>query len=190
MNRIAFLRPVRARCLPAALLLLGLLASCRPVGASPSSRFVLPDDVSQAGHATTGLLMALAGALENGADLASPYPVTGQVLRSPAPDNPNGSLEACAQPLAPVEDAMPCIGLNDGGDFIRLQPVTWQTEAVFMYLFYFAPTGSGPIDPTRDFVAVDVFLQHQPEIFPVVEAAIQWAALEVGAVPYQPVTAD
>lgn len=190
MNRKGLQKPVRTRALKAALLCLGLLASCRPVQTSPSTRFVLPVRVSQAGRATTELLMAMVGALEDGGDLVSPYPVTGQVVTSPSPDLPNGSLEACAQPFAPVEGALPCISLNADGDFVRVQPVTWQTQAAYMYIFYFAPTASGSIDPTRDFVAVDVFLQHQPEIFPIVEAAIQSAAHRVDAVPFRPVPAD
>lgn len=190
MNRKSLPKPEKMHAIKAVLLCLGLLASCRTASAPPSNRFVLPAKVSGAGRATTDLLVALEGALEVGGEWVAPYPVTGQVVTSPAPDNPNGSLEACAQPFAPVEGALPCISLNDGGDFIRLQPVTWQTQAAFMYLFYFAPTGSGTIDPTRDFIAVDVFLQHQPDSFPVVEAAIQSAALKVGAGPFKPASSD
>ncbi len=190
MHQILLLKPRQMRTIKAALLCLGLLASCRPAAAPPSNRFVLPAKVSEAGRATTDLLVALEGALEDGGEWVAPYPATGQVVTSPAPDNPNGSLEACAQPFAPVEGALPCISLNDGGDLIRLQPVTWQTQAAFMYLFYFAPTGGGTIDPTRDFIAVDVFLQHQPDSLPVVEAAIQAAALKLGAVPFQPTSSD
>ncbi len=173
-----------------ALVCLGLLTGCGPAPSGSSTQFVLPVKVSNARQATSDLTQALVTALEQGGGLESPFPVTGQVISSPDPTNPNGSLQTCAQPFVPVDGALPCIVLNNQGDFIRLQAVTWQTQAAFMYLFYFAPAHGAAIDPTRDFIAVDVLLEHQPGTFASVAAAVQSAALGMGAVPYRSVSAD
>ncbi len=173
-----------------ALACLGLLTGCRPAPPGASTQFVLPIKVTNAAQATSDLTQALVTALEQGGGLESPFPVTGQVISSSDPTSPQGSLQACAQPFVPVVGALPCIILNNQGDFIRLQVVTWQTEAFFMFRFYFAPARGAAIDPTRGFFAVDVLLEHQPESFASVAAAVKSAALGMGAVPYSSVSAD
>jgi hypothetical protein len=136
------------------------------------------------------LTKGLVAALHESGVLDLPFPFTGQVVSSPDPANPNGSLLGCAQPFAPVPGALPCIGLDAGGDFIQLQAVTWQTEVAFMYVFYFQPSDRAQVDPTRDFVALNVFVAHDPSIYAGVDAAVQSAAEEAGAVPYRPPQGD
>jgi hypothetical protein len=88
--------------------------------------------------------------------------------------------------LRRADGAKPCIALNPAGDFIRIQAIVWQTEAFFMYRFYFQPARPGPLDMTRNFVAIDLFLIHDPAMLSNVVEAIQSTADDLGARPFTP----
>jgi hypothetical protein len=80
-----------------------------------------------------------------------------------------------------------CILLGDAGDFLRVQPITWQSAAFYRYRIYVAPRSLlSRVDPTKDFVAVDVFALEDATLWEPADQAIRRAVADLGANPFRP----
>jgi hypothetical protein len=109
------------------------------------------------------------------------------VVTEPDPSDPGVEVMSCA-PGSPDEvGETSCILLSETKDFIRVQPVTWQSEVPFMYRIYVAPRSLfARVDLAKDFVALDVFGPGNAVLWQPVDQAIRDAAAELGARPFRP----
>jgi hypothetical protein len=163
-----------------------ILVACGQQPEVPSSTFVLPYSVEQSDQALTDLMVALVPALRAEGAAEDPFPMAGQILETPDQTDPSAKVLSCVQNVAADENASPCILLDEAGDFVHLQAITWQSQVFFMYRFYFTPSQRQALDPTQNFVALDPMLQATPSLYEPVQAAIQSASKSVGAVPFNP----
>jgi hypothetical protein len=80
-----------------------------------------------------------------------------------------------------------CILLNEHGDFVRAQAITWESAAFYMYRVYVSEKGRFvTVNPAKDFVALDVFVFEEPDLWDAVDQAIRTASAKIGARPYRP----
>jgi hypothetical protein len=124
--------------------------------------------------------------LQAGGGLADGYPGQGHLVTEPDPSDPGVERMSCAPGPPGKTGEKRCILLSDGNDFIRVQPITWQSAAFFMYRVYVAP-GSlfARLDPTKDFVAVDLFALSDAALWGPADRAIRSAAAGLGARPFR-----
>jgi hypothetical protein len=161
-------------------------ASCQ-LTASDTRAFLLqaakPDVVAASNELTDAVYrrLQIAGGFPEG------YPVQGHVVTEPDPSDPNLEQISCAPESSGEADETRCILLSDEADFIRVQPITWQSAAFFMYRVYIAPDSLfARVDPTKDFVAIDVFALGDGALWAPADQAIRSAASELGARPFRP----
>ena len=114
------------------------------------------------------------------------YPVQGHLVTEPDPSDTGVERISCA-PASPGRiGEKRCILLNEEA-FIRVQPITWQSAAFFMYRVYVAPDSLfARVDPTKDFVAIDVFALDNAALWRPADRAIRSATAELGARPFRP----
>ena len=125
--------------------------------------------------------------LQTGGALGEGYPVQGHVVTEPNPSDPGVERMSCAPGTADKAGETRCILLSQEDDFIRVQPITWQSAAFFMYRVYIAPDSLfARVDPTRDFVAIDVFALNNAALRGPADQAIRSAATALGARPFRP----
>jgi len=114
------------------------------------------------------------------------YPVEGHVVTEPDPSDPGVERISCAPGSPGRIGEKRCILLNEEA-FIRVQPITWQSAAFFMYRVYIAPDSlCARVDPTKDFVAIDVFALNDAALWGPADQAIRSAATALGAMPFRP----
>jgi hypothetical protein len=162
-----------------------LAASCRaPEGNTTTFlwRTAAPDVPAAADRVADAVIRQL----ETSRDLPQGYPLPGHVVTEPDPSEPGVERMSCA-PGLPVEGGETrCILLSEDDDFIRVQPVTWQCEAFFMYRVYVARRSLfARVDPAKDFVAVDVFFPGNAALWQVADGAIRGAVSQLGARPFR-----
>ena len=138
-------------------------------------------------QAVAGLVLdALASELRAEDLLESPYPVIGHVTTAPDPLDPSVEVMHCTEGRSADPQGVACILLNQGGGFARVKPVTWQSAAFYRYRVYVSPRSLfARIDPSRDFVAIDVFLGQDAELGDDVAQGIRQAANKLGARPFR-----
>ena len=162
-----------------------LAGSCRPpAGTTTTSllRTAQPDVVS----ASDRVADALYRQLQAGGSPAEGYPVRGHVIMEPDPSDPGVEVMSCAPGSSGETAEMRCILLSEN-DFIRVQPVTWQSAAFYMYRIYIAPRSPfARMDPAKDFIAIDLFGLGDGSQWPAADQAIRRAAAGLGARPFRP----
>jgi hypothetical protein len=163
------------------------LAACKLDDSVGLTSYLLRSNDLDIPAASTRMLHRLASQLEAGGELEGQFPALGNVATLPNPTEPGVDLLQCVPGELdnPVEAA--CLLLNSQGDFLRVQPVTWQSAAFYMYRIYVLPRSIfARVDPTKDFVAIDVFLLQEPGLWQTVAEAILAASDDLGARPYRP----
>ncbi len=172
------------------LLMLGLmllLPSC--VGSLPdeSHTFLLRSDKVEVGEVSNQLVTTIASQLENSQLLQAGYPVFGRVVLEPDPSDTSIQSMRCEAVQTLMATGDQCLQLNEQGDFIRAQAITWESAAFFMVRIYVAPkTLFWRVNPAKDFVALDIFVFEELALWPVVDEAIRAAAAGIGARPFRP----
>jgi hypothetical protein len=163
-----------------------LLAACLAPSSPHFSTYLLKTDAAGVEDISAQIGPVLLAKLQETGSFQEGYPLYGHYVTEDDPAHAGGQLARCSGEDEPnaQED---CILLNQGGDFIRISPVTWQSAAFHMYRLYVAPRGLFVrVDPTQGYVAIDVFVQEEPDSWPAVQEAIEAAAGAIGARPFQP----
>ena len=167
--------------------LCALAAGCTAGDISEVNTFRLRSEQADVQAAAGLVLDALASELRAENLLESPYPVIGHVTMTPDPLDPNVEVMHCTEGRSADPQGVACILLNQEGDFARVKPITWQSAAFYRYRVYISPRSFfARIDPSRDFVAIDVFLKEDSDLGDDVARAIPRAAQELGARPFRP----
>ena len=172
--------------------LCALAVGCTPGDISEVNTFRLRSEQVDVQAAAGLVLDALASELRAEDLLESPYPVIGQVTTTPDPLDPNVEVMHCTEGRSADPQGVACILLNQAGDFARVKPITWQSAAFYRYRVYVSPRSLfARIDPSRDFVAIDVFLREDSGLGDAVlgDAVVQAlprAAEKLGVRPVRP----
>ncbi len=169
---------------PLIVLLAFTLSGCETDKGVGSPVFLLetdsPDVVSLAGE----FIIAISIELEESDTLEEGFPRLGQIELLPDPSNPGMQTIDCASDQAPPSKTSDCILLNEHGDFVRAQAITWESAAFYMYRIYVAEKGrSVTVNPAKDFVALDVFVFEEPNLWHAVDQAIRTVLVDLGARP-------
>jgi hypothetical protein len=160
--------------------------SCRGFASSPSS-FVYRTAGDDAETVSDKLTELIFHQLQASGSLAKGYPQQGHLVTEPDPSDPGTGRMSCAPGPADHVGDTRCVRLGDQEAFVRVQPVTRQSAAFFMYRVYVAPRSpSARVDPTKDFVAVDVFGLDSSSFWQTVDGTIRRAAVGLGATPFRP----
>jgi hypothetical protein len=163
-----------------------LLAACLVSSPSHPTTYLLKTDAAGVEDISARIGPVLLVKLQETGSFRAGYPLYGHYVTQEDPAHTGGQLARCSGEDEPNGQES-CILLNQGGDFIRISPVTWQSAAFHMYRLYVAPMGLFVrVDPTQGYVAMDVFVQAEPDSWPVVQEAIEEAAGAIGARPFQP----
>jgi hypothetical protein len=167
--------------------LCALAAGCMAGDASDVTTFLLRNEQVDVRAAAGQVRDALAAELRAGGLLKSPYPVVGHVTTTSDPSDPNVGFMRCTEGWSDDPEETGCILLDPGGDFVRVMSITWQSAAFYRYRVYVSPRSLlAKVDPTKDFVAMDVFLEQDPGLWDDTDQAIRRAAQDLGAQPFQP----
>jgi hypothetical protein len=163
-----------------------LLAGCLTSSPPHSSTYLLKTNAAGVEDISARIGPVLLAKLQETGSFQEGYPLYGQYVTEEDPAHAGGQLARCSGKDEPNAQEG-CILLNQGGDFIRISPVTWQSAAFHMYRLYVVPRGLFvSVDPTKDYVALDIFAQAEPDSWPVVQEAIEQAVGATGARPFQP----
>lgn len=167
------------------LIALLLLSACAAPQGDETLTFLLRTDRLDVERLSGQLTELVAAQLRDSNALDDGYPMLGLIELEPSPTGTGQDMRcATAQPHPSTTD---CILLNASGDFVRTQSITWQSAAFYMYRVYVVPAGTpAPVDPSKGFVAVDVFLQGEPGLWDAVNRAIRASAAALGARPFRP----
>lgn len=177
-------RPWSVAMPPRPLIAVLLLAACAAPEGDETLTFLLRADQPNVEHVSGQLTELVASQLRDSGALDDGYPLLGRIEFEPSPAGTGQDMRcATAQPHPSTPD---CILLNASGDFVRTQTITWQSAAFYMYRLYVLPVGRADVDPTRDFVAMDVFLQQEHGLWDAVDRAIRRSAVALGARPFRP----
>jgi hypothetical protein len=115
------------------------------------------------------------------------YPQPGHIKLEPDPVTAGAQTMDCVPDPDLAGSEFDCIRLNEPGDFVRSQAITWESAAFFMYRIYIVPRGPfARVDPAKDFVALDVFLMEEVDLWETVDGAVRQAAVEAGGKPFRP----
>ena len=167
--------------------LCALAVGCTAGNTSEVNTFRLRSEQADVQAAAGLVLDALASELQTEGLLEPPYPVVGHVTTTPDPLDPNVEVVHCTEGRSDDPQGVACILLNQAGDFARVKPITWQSAAFYRYRIYVSPRSLfARIDPSRDFVAIDMFLKEDSDLGDAVVQAIPRAAQELGARPFRP----
>jgi hypothetical protein len=167
--------------------LCALAAGCTAGDASDVTTFLLRSEQVDVPAAAARVRDALAAELRSEGLLDPPYPVVGHVTTTPDPSDPNVGFLRCTEGRSDDPQETGCILLNPGGDFVRVMPITWQSAAFYRYRVYVSPRSLfAKVDPTKDFVAIDVFLGQAPGLWDDTDQALRRAVQDLGARPFQP----
>jgi hypothetical protein len=161
-------------------------ASCRAT-TGDTNTFLLRTAQPNVVAASDEVTDAVYRQLQAGGALTDGYPARGHVVTEPDPSDPGVERMSCAPGSSGEADETRCILLSEAGDFIRVQPITWQSEAFFMYRVYLAPRSLfARVDPTKDFAAIDVFALDDAALWVPADQAIRRAVTDLGANPFRP----
>jgi hypothetical protein len=132
------------------------------------------------------LLVAITSQLEESQLLGDGYPILGTIDVEPDPSNQAVQVMRCTAGHPAATDT-PCILLNELGDFIKTDAITWESARLYLYKVYVAPKSIfARVNPVKDFVAIEVSVFEELDLWQVVEEAIRGAAAEIGARPFHP----
>jgi hypothetical protein len=161
-------------------------ASCRAT-TGDTNTFLLRTAQPNVVAASNEVTNAVYRQLQAGGVLAEGCPVRGHLVTEPDLSDPGVERMSCAPGSSGEADETRCILLSEAGDFIRVRPITWQSEAAYTYRIYVASRSLiARVDPAKDFVAVDVFGPDDTVPWQPVDQAIRSAAAELGARPFRP----
>lgn len=161
-----------------------LLSACAAPEGDATLTFLVRADRPNVEQLSEQLTDLVASQLRDSHALDEGYPMLGRIELEPSPTGTGQDMRCgTAQPHTSKTD---CILLNASGDFVRTQAITWQSAALYMYRIYVLPVGRPEVDPTRDFVAMDVFLQKEFDLWDAVDRAIRASATALGARPFHP----
>jgi hypothetical protein len=164
-----------------------LAAACNASSPSGENTFLLRGAGGDLQAVGDRVLQALALALRAQDVLEPRYPVKGYVMTAPDPSDAGAEQMRCMEGERAAPDDAACLLLNQGGDFVRVLPITWESAAPYMHRIYVAPRSLlAKVNPARDFVAIDVFLFQEPALRDAVGQAIRAAAAGLGARPFRP----
>ena len=173
--------------LPFALVFFFLLSGCAASEGDEIRTFLLQTDRPDVVQTAERLTEAVSAQLEGSQSLGKGYPILSRVEFEPDSSNPGAQKMRCPPTQAEGSATSDCILLNERGDFVRVQPITWQSAAFYMYRVYVAPEGFRvTVDPTKGFVALDVFVLEEVNLWEAVDQAIRESAAEIGAHPFRP----
>jgi hypothetical protein len=162
-------------------------AACMKDNSSRVNTFLVRRDPVDVQAVTNEFFHALPPEIHKLNALDPRYPLTGYVSTVPDAADTAVELMQCNEGLTDEPEGDMCILLNQSGDFITLSPITWQSAAFHMYRIFVAPRSIFVrVDPTKDYVAIDVFLMNEPELWESVHKAIQNAAKSLGARSFKP----
>lgn len=160
---------------------------CREPAPDLMNTFLLRSDDLDVGEAAGVLLVALQPQLAATGQFAADQLAPGHIAAEPDTSDPGVEVMHCTTAPAGEDDGELCLTLNAAGDFITFQPVTWTSAAAHRYYMYVAPRSLfARIDPAQGYVAVDVFLLHEPGPWQAVDRAVRDAAQQLGARPFRP----
>lgn len=163
-----------------AVLTLGL-AACAPLPEHPTT-FLFKMEAPNVEAAKDQLILQLQGGLTT-VGLPTGYPRRGTIAEVNVEGDPPVVQSRC-QADATAGSGEACLALNGAGDYLRVQSVTWESEAFHMYRIYVIPDEVFvTFDPVTDYVAVDVILQSDSIAWEPIQAGIELAAQELGARP-------
>jgi hypothetical protein len=168
----------------------GLIMSCvgcgQPIPAATNT-FVLRGHQDDVEAISNQVVQALASTLRDEERLKAPYPQVGSLTIEPDPSQANVQNMSCSLSQPQISHEGGCILLNQAGDFIRVQPITWQSQAFFQYRIYVSPKlFFVHVNLAEDFVAIDAYLMQDPNLWDVVDRSVRAASSELGARPFQP----
>ncbi len=162
-------------------------AGCGQRAPAAVNSFLLRGNVAELEVTSGQVVYALVSSLQAEGSLESAYPQVHRLTMEPDPSQANVQHMRCTGADTQGTQAEDCILLNQAGDFVRVQPITWESEAFYMYRIYVSPRLIFVrIDPAKDFVAIDVYLMHEPDLWEAVDHAIRTMADEIGARPFRP----
>ena len=113
--------------------LCALAVGCTAGDISEVNTFRLRSEQADVQAAAGLVLDALASELRAEDLLESPYPVIGHVTTTPDPLDPNVEVMHCTEGRSADPPGCGCILLNQGGEFARVKPITWQSAAFYRY---------------------------------------------------------
>jgi len=162
-------------------------SSCVARSQSELRTFLIRRPVAELPQLSAQLADAIAHELAQTDGLEAGYPGLGQSRLEPDPENANANLEFCRPLSTEAASSADCLLLSEAGDFVRLQPVDYLSAAFHMYRVYASPRVFLPsINPSRDYVALDVFVWQDAKLWEAVDQAILRAVSGLGGRPYQP----
>ena len=168
-------------------LLFALSSACTRQANDDKRTFLLRTSQPDVPKASVWVLDVVASQLSESGSLDDGYPQQGYIEYTPDPADQNDQIMHCVSNQPQNTGMAGCILLDDVDDFIRIQPITWQSAAFFMVRVYIAPRSLlFKVDPTRDFVALDVFIAKDENLWHTVDDAIRAAMKEIGARPFRP----
>jgi len=167
------------------------LALFIPGCASPktydSRAFLLKSDIIDLVEVSEQLIMGISSQLQKSNSLHEGYPILGRIDLEPHPSEPGVQVMRCTTGQMQSSTDTHCILLNEQGDFIRVQIVTWESAAFYMYRVYVAPKSFfARVNPAKNFVGLDVFIFEEEALSRMVEESIRDAAKEIGARTFLP----
>ena len=172
---------------PFTLVLFFILSGCAAPNRDEIRTFLLQRERPDIFRLAQQLTEAVASQLEESRLLGNEYPILSLIEFEPDLSSPGAQKMRCASTQPLPSKTSDCILLNDHGDFVRVQVVNWESAAFYMYRIYVAPEGLFvEVNPTKDFVALDVFLLEEENLWVGVDQAIRKSAIEIGARPFSP----
>ncbi|MGD2253254.1 MAG: hypothetical protein PVF70_10120 [Anaerolineales bacterium] len=167
-----------------------VLALCSAACSGPESdetrTFLLRTDTMEISEVSADLIMAILAQLEQSQSLREGFPILGGIDFESDPSDPSVQIMRCTAVHAAATDT-PCILLNELGDFIKTDAITWESARFYMYKVYVAPKSIfARVNPVKDFVAIEVSVFEELDLWQVVEEAIRGAAAKIGARPFHP----
>jgi hypothetical protein len=163
-----------------------LMSACTSSESDHNFAFVLRSD-KEVADVSVQMIAAIAAQLKESESLSKGYPAVGYVTLESDPSEPGVQRSKCvpAQELKPADTT--CMLLNQGGDFLEAQPITWESEAFHMYRVHVVRKGLFvQVNPVKDYVGLDLYLLEEKDLWKVIDEAIQDAAAEIGAKPFHP----
>jgi hypothetical protein len=161
-----------------------ILAACAPIPENPSV-FMLKMAEPDVQAASASLAGQLVTSLSQ-TGLPSGYPKLGQVIVAEEDAQTGVRVLECLPSGSSVSDQT-CLLIDDDGDYLQVSAVTWQSEAYHMFRVYVvADEWFVSYDPTKDYVAVDVFVEQGEAAWQRARLGIERAVEAMGGRPIAP----
>ena len=172
------------------LLVVGLSALIRGSARRPSwgpSRWVLRVPGGDVNQGVERIAAAILRQAQGTPGFQQGYPQMGHVETTPHPEESGVQVMHCIPDALAGGDGDPCILLSDRDDFVRLQAVTWPSEAAHMLAVYVLPNSLfARVDPVQNYVALDIFTFSDYGLGERTDAVIRKALGDLPAKEYRP----